>query len=150
MTSFDRRHDHTPPSTRHSTRDRSSVKPLRTPMPIAPSHSVQCDAISRGISDRPEPSPAAILDYSIDAGHLRIEIKGALDLRCAFALLRIVKTVDDSIRSCVLDVSAVERVFDSGIAALILAANALTDSGVGKVEILGIDRDSVVLQPFRH
>ncbi len=159
MTSFDRTHDQTPPSSRQSKRSRSPETQVRTQGPrptvpldrvVAQSHGARCDAINRGSPDRQEPSPGAILDYSIGDGHLRIEIKGVLDLRCAFALLLIVKAVDDSIRSCVLDASEVEQVFDSGIAALILAANALTDIGVGQVEICGLDRDSIILKPFVH
>lgn len=148
MTSFDRKHEGAPPSAGQTNRNESTGKQVRTP--IARSHSARDAAISLGMADRPEPSTGAVLDYSIDAGHLHIDVKGVLDLRCAFALLLIVKTVDDSIHSCVLDVSAVEEVFDSGVAALILATNALKDSGVGQVEIHGIDSDSVVLKPYIH
>lgn len=159
MTSFDRTHDQTPPSSRQSKRGRSPETQARTqgPRPAVPldrfadqSHGAGCNASNRSSADRRESSPGAILDYSIGDGHLRIEIKGVLDLRCAFALLLIVKAVDDSIRSCVLDASEVEQVFDSGIAALILAANALTKIGVGQVEICGLERDSIVLKPFVH
>jgi ABC-type transporter Mla MlaB component len=105
-------------------------------------------AVRWSAGSRQTPSPGASLDYTVDEGTLRISIEGSLDLRCAFALLLMVQAVDDSISSCVLDVSAVEQVFDSGIAALVSTAQALTDKGVDKIRIQGLDLQSAILQPF--
>jgi ABC-type transporter Mla MlaB component len=93
-------------------------------------------------------TPAADLDYEIDDGHLRIRIDGPLDLRCAFALLLIGQTVDESIDTCTLDLTSVDRVFDSGIAALVLVIRALKDKGVEQIRIHGLDLDSAMLKPF--
>jgi ABC-type transporter Mla MlaB component len=93
-------------------------------------------------------NPPANLDYEIDEGILRIRIDGPLDLRCAFALLLIGRTVDDSIDACTLDLTGVDQVFDSGIAALVLVARELTRKGVGEIRIHGLDIDSPTLQPF--
>lgn len=93
-------------------------------------------------------SAAAALEYDIDAGLLRIRIDGPLDLRCAFALLRICQTVDESIDACTFDLTGVDRIFDSGIAALALVARELKQNGVGRVQIRGIDLDSAILQPY--
>jgi ABC-type transporter Mla MlaB component len=93
-------------------------------------------------------SPAADLDYEIDDGHLQIRIDGPLDLRCAFALLLIGQTVDKSIVACTLDLTSVDRIFDSGIAALVLVTRALKEKGVKKIRIHGLDLDSATLKPF--
>ncbi|NCC28337.1 MAG: hypothetical protein EOM22_09385 [Gammaproteobacteria bacterium] len=91
---------------------------------------------------------AADLDYEIDDGHLHIRIDGSLDLRCAFALLLIGQAVDESIDACTLDLTSVDRIFDSGIAALVLVAKALKDKGVAQIRIRGLDLESATLQPF--
>lgn len=93
-------------------------------------------------------NPAADLNYEIDDGHLRIRIEGSLDLRCAFALLLIGQAVDASIDACTLDLTGVDRIFDSGIAALVLVTRALKDKGVERIRIDGLDLESATLQPF--
>lgn len=93
-------------------------------------------------------SAAAALEYDIDDGLLQIRIDGPLDLRCAFALLRIGQTADESIGACTFDLTGVDRIFDSGIAALALVARELKHKGVGRVQIQGIDLDSAILQPY--
>lgn len=93
-------------------------------------------------------TPAADLDYEVDDGLLRIRIDGPLDLRCAFSLLLIGQTVDDSIDACTLDLTGVDRIFDSGIAALVLVARALKAKGVEQIRIYGLDLDSATLKPF--
>jgi ABC-type transporter Mla MlaB component len=93
-------------------------------------------------------TPAADLDYEIDHGHLQIRIDGPLDLRCAFALLLIAQTVDESIHACTLDITSVDRIFDSGIAALVLVTRALKTKGVEQIRIHGLNLDSPTLQPF--
>jgi ABC-type transporter Mla MlaB component len=93
-------------------------------------------------------TPAADLDYEIEDGHLRIRIDGSLDLRCAFALLLIGQAADKSIDSCTLDLTSVDRIFDSGIAALVLVARALKDKGVEQIRIYGLDLDSMTLKSF--
>ncbi|RKT45413.1 STAS domain-containing protein [Thiocapsa rosea] len=93
-------------------------------------------------------TPAADLDYEIDDGHLHIRIDGSLDLRCAFALLLIGQTVDESIDTCTLDLTGVDRIFDSGIAVLVLVARALKEKGVEQIRIHGLDLESATLQPF--
>ncbi|WP_296810741.1 hypothetical protein [Thiocapsa sp.] len=93
-------------------------------------------------------TPAADLDYEIDDGHLHIRIDGSLDLRCAFTLLLIGQTVDESIDACTLDLTGVDRIFDSGIAALVLVTRELKGKGVEQIRIYGLDLDSATLQPF--
>ena len=93
-------------------------------------------------------TPAADLDYEIHDGHLRIRIDGSLDLRCAFALLLMGQAVDESIDACTLDLTGVDRIFDSGIAALVLVARALKDKGVEQIRIYGLDIDSATLKPL--
>ncbi|HSO84490.1 STAS domain-containing protein [Thiocapsa sp.] len=93
-------------------------------------------------------APAADLDYEIDDGVLRIRIDGPLDLRCAFALLLIGQAVDESIDACTLDLTGVDRIFDSGIAALVLVARELKQKGVEQIRIHGLDLHSATLQPF--
>ncbi|QVL48407.1 MAG: hypothetical protein KFB96_22840 [Thiocapsa sp.] len=93
-------------------------------------------------------TPAADLDYEIDDGHLQIRIDGSLDLRSAFALLLIGQAVDESIDTCTLDLTGVDRIFDSGIAVLVLVTRALKENGVEQIRIHGIDLDSATLQPF--
>ncbi|UHD17060.1 STAS domain-containing protein [Thiocapsa bogorovii] len=93
-------------------------------------------------------APAADLDYEIEDGHLRIRIDGPLDLRCAFALSLIGQTVDESIDACTFDLTSVDRIFDSGIAALVLVARQLQEKGVEQIRIHGIDLDSATLRPF--
>lgn len=93
-------------------------------------------------------NPPANLEYDIDEGILRIRIDGPLDLRCAFALLLIGRTVDDSIEACTLDLTGVDQVFDSGIAALILVARELRRKGVGQIRMHGLDLESPTLRPF--
>ncbi|CRI63482.1 hypothetical protein THIOKS11330005 [Thiocapsa sp. KS1] len=93
-------------------------------------------------------SAAAALEYDIDDGLLQIRIDGPLDLRCAFALLRIGQTVDESIGACTLDLTGVDRIFDSGIAALALVLRELKRNGVGRIRIHGLERGSVILQPY--
>lgn len=93
-------------------------------------------------------TPAADLDYEIDDGLLRIRIDGSLDLRCAFALLLIGQAVDESIDACTLDLTGVDRIFDSGIATLVLLTRALKDKGVEQIRIHGLDLDSTTLKPF--
>jgi ABC-type transporter Mla MlaB component len=100
-------------------------------------------SLRRGIA-----SPPADLEYEVEEGILRIRIDGPLDLRCAFALLLIGQTVDDSIDACTLDLTGVDQVFDSGIAALVLVAKELTRKGVGRIRIQGLDLESPTLQPF--
>ncbi|NCA70238.1 MAG: hypothetical protein EOM91_09030 [Sphingobacteriia bacterium] len=91
---------------------------------------------------------SADLDYRIEEGTLRIHVFGPLDLRCVFRLLGIGRAVDDSIRECLIDLSGVSRVFDSGVAALVLFAHELTKSGVAKIRIRGYELRSASLLPY--
>ncbi|EGV20360.1 STAS domain-containing protein [Thiocapsa marina] len=93
-------------------------------------------------------TPAADLEYEVDDGHLSIRIEGPLDLRCAFALLLIGQTVDESIDTCTLDLTSVDPIFDSGIAALVLVTRELKEKGVERIRIHGLDLDSATLKPF--
>jgi ABC-type transporter Mla MlaB component len=93
-------------------------------------------------------NPPANLEYDIDEGILHIRIDGPLDLRCAFALLLIGRTVDDSIEACTLDLTGVDQVFDSGIAALVLVARELKNKGVEEIRMHGLDLESPTLRHF--
>jgi ABC-type transporter Mla MlaB component len=90
----------------------------------------------------------ASLDYSLEDGLLRIRVMGPLDLRCAFALQGLLQAIDDSVRGCILDLSGVEQVFDSGIAVLILAVGTLQREGISDIRIQGIELDTALLRPF--
>lgn len=91
---------------------------------------------------------AADLDYDIQGGVLYIRIRGPLDLRCIFQLIAIGKTADESITSCVLDLRGVNKIFDSGVAALILLARELTERGVGHIHIQEPDINRTALSPY--
>jgi ABC-type transporter Mla MlaB component len=58
------------------------------------------------------------------------------------------QAVDESIDACTLDLTGVDRIFDSGIAALVLVARALKDKGVEQIRIFGLDIDSATLKPL--
>jgi anti-anti-sigma regulatory factor len=90
----------------------------------------------------------ASLDYTLEDGLLQIRISGPLDLRCAFVLQGLVQAIDDSVHGCVIDLSGVDRVFDSGIAILLLAVGALQREGIKDIRIQGIDLDTALLRPF--
>ncbi len=92
---------------------------------------------------------AADIDYDIDNGVLSIAVRGPLDLRCTTRLLAISRAADESIASCRLILDEVTRVFDSGIAALILLAKALTHRGVDRIRIEGLDLNRPSLSPYR-
>lgn len=110
---------------------------------IASRHSAALDHNSSLVSDTTE------LDYSVDAGRLRIDVSGPLDLRCWFRLLGIGQAVDDSISECLIDLSHVDRVFDSGIAALVVLARELTKRGVARIRIHGLHHDNTAsLAPY--
>lgn len=97
----------------------------------------------------PETHPdAADLSYVIQDGVLRIDVSGPMDLRCVFRLLRIGQAVDDSISECVLDLTNVDRVFDSGVAALILLSKELMIRGVKTIRIDGRKLESAALKPY--
>ena len=129
---------------------------LHGPMASAASPSTRDQAISafgrqttyRDFQGLGIASAAAALEYDIDDGLLQIRIDGPLDLRCAFALLRIGQTVDESIDACTFDLTGADRIFDSGIAALALVLRELKRNGVGRIRILGLERDSAILQPY--
>lgn len=91
---------------------------------------------------------AADLDYDIQDGVLYIRIRGPLDLRCTFQLIAIGKTAGEGIRHCVLDLTGVNKIFDSGVAALILLARELTERGVGRLHIQGPDLNLTALSPY--
>jgi ABC-type transporter Mla MlaB component len=91
---------------------------------------------------------AADLDYDIQEGVLHIRIRGPLDLRCIFQLIAIGKSADEGITSCVLDLTGVNKVFDSGVAALILLARELTERGVGRIHVQGPDLNRTALSPY--
>lgn len=92
---------------------------------------------------------AADIDYDIKDGVLSIRVTGPLDLRCTTRLLAITHAIDDSIASCRLILDGVTRVFDSGIAALILLAKVLTRQGVDRIRIEGLDLNRPSLSPYR-
>ena len=92
---------------------------------------------------------AADIDYDIHDGVLSIAVRGPLDLRCTTRLLAISRAADDSIASCRLILDGVTRVFDSGIAALILLAKVLTHRGVDRIRIEGLDLNRPSLSPYR-
>jgi ABC-type transporter Mla MlaB component len=85
--------------------------------------------------DRDDANRMATLDYSISEGTLSIRIAGPLDLRCAFPLLRVGQAVDGSISTCILDVTEVDRLLDSGIAALMLVSEQLARDGVQTIRV---------------
>jgi ABC-type transporter Mla MlaB component len=85
--------------------------------------------------DRDDANRVATLDYSISDGTLSIRISGPLDLRCAFPLLRIGQAIDGSISTCVLDLTQVDRLLDSGIAALMLVSEQLARDGVKTIRV---------------
>ncbi len=85
--------------------------------------------------DRDDANRVATLDYSISDGTLSIRIIGPLDLRCAFPLLRIGQAIDGSISTCVLDLTQVDRLLDSGIAALMLVSEQLARDGVQRIQV---------------
>ncbi len=93
-------------------------------------------------------SESADLDYSINQGTLQIAVMGPLDLRCVFRLLGIGQAVDDSISTCLIDLTGVSKVFDSGIAALVLLARELTKRGVEKIRIRGLAVPNASLAPY--
>ncbi len=105
-------------------------------------------AVLQGCDAPNTQADAADLSYVIQDGVLRIDVSGPLDLRCVFRLLRIGQAVDDSITECVLDLTDVERVFDSGVAALLLFSKELTVRGVKTIRIDGRKLESAALQPF--
>ncbi|MGB7550437.1 MAG: hypothetical protein WBM15_02610, partial [Chromatiaceae bacterium] len=74
--------------------------------------------------------------------------RSPLDLRCIFQLIAIGKTADESITSCVLDLRGVNKIFDSGVAALILLARELTERGVGHIHIQEPDINRTALSPY--
>lgn len=112
-------------------------------------HNVERQGADRTSNRNPRiATPAADLDYEIEDGHLQIRIDGSLDLRCAFALLLIGQTVDGSINACTLDLTGVDRIFDSGIAVLVLVTRELKEKGVEQIRIHGLDLDSATLQPL--
>jgi ABC-type transporter Mla MlaB component len=85
--------------------------------------------------DRDDANRMATLDYSISDGTLSIRIAGPLDLRCAFPLLRVGQAIDGSITTCILDVTEVDRLLDSGIAALMLVSEQLARDGVQTIRL---------------
>lgn len=87
------------------------------------------------VQDRDDANRVATLDYSISDGTLSIRIIGPLDLRCAFPLLRIGQAIDGSISTCVLDLTQVDRLLDSGIAALMLVSEQLARDGVKTIQV---------------
>lgn len=106
--------------------------------------------MTQGLSEahQDEVPATAELDYSIEQGTLRIGVCGPLDLRCLFRLLGIGQAVDDSISECLIDLRGVDRVFDSGIAALVLLARELTTRGVARIRILGLSDRTGALSPY--
>jgi ABC-type transporter Mla MlaB component len=93
-------------------------------------------------------SRSAEVDYRLKDGTLHIQIEGPLDLRCLFRLICIGQAVDDSIFECVLDLTGVDQVFDSGLAALLVLSKELTRRGVERIRIQGIELESPTLSPF--
>jgi ABC-type transporter Mla MlaB component len=85
--------------------------------------------------DHDDANRVATLDYSISEGTLSIRIAGPLDLRCAFPLLRVGQAIDGSISTCILDVTKVDRLLDSGIAALMLVSEQLARDGVQTIRV---------------
>jgi len=92
---------------------------------------------------------AADIDYDVQDGELRIQVAGPLDVRCTSPLLAIGQAVDESIIACRLCLEGVTRVFDSGIAALLLLAKAMTRKGI-RMRIEGLDLDRPSLSPYRN
>jgi ABC-type transporter Mla MlaB component len=93
-------------------------------------------------------SRSAEIDYRVNDGTLHIQVEGPLDLRCLFRLICIGQAVDDSISECVLDLTGVDQVFDSGLAALLVLSRELTRRGVERIRIQGIKLESPTLSPF--
>jgi len=107
--------------------------------------SQQCEAEV----EQDDSSRAADIAYDVHKGDLCITVKGPLDLRCIFRFLAIARAVEDGIAACRLNLEGVTWVFDSGIAALILLAKALTRKGIDKIRIDGLDLDQPGLSPYR-
>jgi ABC-type transporter Mla MlaB component len=93
-------------------------------------------------------SRSAEVDYRVNDGTLHIQVEGPLDLRCLFRLICIGQAVDDSISECVLDLTGVDQIFDSGLAALLVLSKELTQRGVERIRIQGIELESPTLSPF--
>ena len=79
------------------------------------------------------------LDYRVQDGLLQVQLYGPLDLRCHAHLLSLADAVDASIQACVLDLSGVDYVFDSGLVAIVLLREALAERGVTSLTIKGFD-----------
>ena len=82
------------------------------------------------------------------AGSLRVQINGDLDMRTTYGLLQADRFVDQNVSSCIIDLSEVRRVFDSGIALLTWFIDYLKRSSV-KVSIIGNDADPRLLWVIR-
>jgi anti-anti-sigma regulatory factor len=69
------------------------------------------------------------------AGRLKLTLAGNLDLTLTQGILRACGLIDRGVTVCVIDVSAIERVFDSGIGLLMLLASRLEAHRVRTITI---------------
>jgi hypothetical protein len=83
------------------------------------------------------PPPAAI-HHHVRRGVLYIDVSGPLDLRCTFRMLAIARGIDAPIVACRLGLLGVTRVFDSGVAALMLLVQVLASKGVSWIWVNGL------------
>jgi ABC-type transporter Mla MlaB component len=67
--------------------------------------------------------------YIRDEDRLDITFDGNLDFSLSGDIFRICKHPPRNLRSCILDLSGVSRVFDSGVALLQLLSRQLSQSG---------------------
>jgi ABC-type transporter Mla MlaB component len=84
---------------------------------------------------------AAEIDYDVRNAVLHIQVFGPLNLRCALRMRSIAAAVDETLIAAHIRLAGVTRVFDSGIAALMVLVKALADRGIGWVCIDGPEPD---------
>ena len=77
----------------------------------------------------------ADIDEDIRNAVLYIDVVGPLDLRCIFRMLAIVRAIDQPLIASRINLEGVTRIFDSGIAALIILVRALTEKGIGWIYV---------------
>jgi ABC-type transporter Mla MlaB component len=82
---------------------------------------------------------AADIDYDVRHAVLHIQVFGPLDLRCVLRMKAIAAAVDETVVASRIGLCGVTRVFDSGIAALMILIRALAEKGITWIRVDGPD-----------
>ncbi len=77
------------------------------------------------------------ISHNLQGDTLFVEVTGDLDLRSTMTLEALVRSSRMRFKHCVLDLTRVDRIFDSGVAAVMVFCGQLKRIGLGCPEIKG-------------